>query len=301
MTKNLKFFSRIAAFVSALCGLTALSSCDKLPGSGEMDHLEDEYVAVSSWLEDWNGDYIIAHKDADGDLLPLGGITEGKGTAGKKLELLDGVVFGSEADATKAVLVKEGEFYLMHLAGTGYVGFDGKNAFVSSSTASTEDAYLWEVLMADGGEGYVQLCPKTSSNAIVWNGESFSVSSNGETALLYRRVLGTGIKDNPSPDPEKPTPGPTPDPEPDPTPGPTVPTNAKYGWFKLPAVNYEVSGTDLIDKNDKTLYFAHHFCAGGEKGPNGKTARNFSACYSSKHLCPVWVAGPRHQMYTGSG
>ena len=296
MTKNFKIFSRIAIFISALCGLQALSSCDKLPGSGETDHLEDEYVAINSWFEDWSGDYIIAHKDAEGDLLPLSGISEGKGTAGKKLIALDGVVFGSEADATKAVLMKEGEYYLMHLAGTGYVGFDGKGSFVSSSTAGTGDAYLWEVLMTDGGEGYVQLCPKTSSDAIVWNGEGFSVAADGETALLYRRVLGTGIKDNPSTDPDKPSPDPTPDPEP--TPGPTVPTNAKYGWFELPAVNYELTGGKyLVDKTDKSLYFAHHICAGGEKGPNGKTARNYTVCYSAEEHCPVWVAAPRHRMY----
>lgn len=48
------------------------------------------------------------------------------------------------------------------------------------------------------------------------------------------------------------------------------------------------------------MYYAFHYCAGGEKGPGGKVARNFSTCYSSEHHCPVWVAAPRHSMYLGS-
>lgn len=298
MTNTSYFIRRIAVFMSALCGMLAVSSCDKFPGSGEDEHLDDEYVAVNSWFEDWSGDYIIAHKSADGNLLPLSGISAGKGAAGKELMVYDGVTFGSDADARKAVLVKEGDFYLMHLAGTGYIGIDGKGAFTGSETVKQDDAYLWEVLMADGGEGLVQLCPKTSSGAISWNGENFSISNDGEPALLYRRVVGTGIKGSSSADPDKPSTGPDPTPDPEPTPGPSVPTNAKYGWFELPAVNYELTGGKyLVDKTDKSLYFAHHICAGGEKGPNGKTARNYTVCYSAEEHCPVWVAAPRHRMY----
>ena len=40
-------------------------------------------------------------------------------------------------------------------------------------------------------------------------------------------------------------------------------------------------------------------CAGGEKGPGGKTARNYTVCFSAEHHCPVWVAAPRHKMYQG--
>ena len=74
-----------------------------------------------------------------------------------------------------------------------------------------------------------------------------------------------------------------------------------HPWFELPAVDYEKSGNYLVSKSDETLYFAHHYCAGGEKGPDGKVARNFSVCYSSKYHCPVWVAAPLHQMYKASG
>lgn len=298
---HLGLWGRAAAVTMVLFGLLGLASCDKI--SNDSEHLDDEYVGISSWVDDWSGDYIIAHKDGS-SLIPLSGVGDkGEGAAGEKLSTLDGVVFGSDADNTKAVLIKSGEYYRVHIESVGYIGFDGENGFIKSAKELNADCYLWEVLYSDNGEGDFSLNPKAGDGAIAWNSEEkcFYISSSAKSALLYKRVVGTGIQnkadtDNPGtePDPDKPNPEPGPTPEP-------VPTNGKYGWFELPAVNYEVSGTDLIDKDDKTLYFAHHFCAGGEKGPGGKTARNFSVCYSSKHLCPVWVAGPRHKMYTGQG
>ena len=62
-------------------------------------------------------------------------------------------------------------------------------------------------------------------------------------------------------------------------------------------INYTQSGSYLIDNADKNLYYAHHICAGNEKGPGGKTARNYTVCFSAEHHCPVWVAAPRHKMY----
>ena len=35
-------------------------------------------------------------------------------------------------------------------------------------------------------------------------------------------------------------------------------------------------------------------------GPGGRTARNYTVCFSAEHHCPVWVAAPRHSMYVGS-
>lgn len=70
------------------------------------------------------------------------------------------------------------------------------------------------------------------------------------------------------------------------------------GWFEMPVVHDD--DKNRIDDGDNTLYYAYHLCAGGEKGPTGRTARNYSVCYSSKYHCPVWVAAPRHSMYVGS-
>lgn len=76
--------------------------------------------------------------------------------------------------------------------------------------------------------------------------------------------------------------------------------SGKYGWYELPAFTYKQSGSYMIDSHDSDLYYAHHLCAGNEKGPGGKTARNYTVCYSAEHHCPVWVAAPRHGMYEGS-
>ena len=73
----------------------------------------------------------------------------------------------------------------------------------------------------------------------------------------------------------------------------------KYAWAELP-VMYDEDDNGVNDK-DNTLYYASHLCAGGEKNAQRTaTARNFTVCYSSKYICPLWVAAPRHSMYVGS-
>lgn len=297
---HLDLWGRAAAVTMVLFGLLGLASCDKISNNSE--HLDDEYVGISSWVDDWSGDYIIAHKDGS-SLIPLSGVGDKcEGTAGEKLPTLDGVVFGSDADNTKAVLIKSGEYYRVHIESVGYIGFDGEDGFIKSAKELNADCYLWEVLYSDNGEGDFSLNPKAGDGAIAWNPEEkcFYISSSAKSALLYKRVVGTGIQNRPGtdkpgtePDPDKPNPEPGPTPEPG-------QTNGKYGWFELPAVNYELSGKYLISKDDNTLYYAHHLCAGGEKGPNGKTARNYTVCFSAEEHCPVWVAAPRHRMYKGS-
>ena len=78
-------------------------------------------------------------------------------------------------------------------------------------------------------------------------------------------------------------------------------TGASYqpGWFEIPRMDIRKSGDYLMNKSDDTQYYAIHMCSCGEKGPGGKTARNYTVCYSAEHHCPVWVAAPRHSMYVG--
>ena len=71
------------------------------------------------------------------------------------------------------------------------------------------------------------------------------------------------------------------------------------GWFELPVMDIQNSGDYMVSASDANLYFAYHMCAGSEKGPGGKTARNYTVAYSGKYHCPVWVAAPRHDMYEG--
>lgn len=82
-------------------------------------------------------------------------------------------------------------------------------------------------------------------------------------------------------------------------------TSQGYQWFELPQMNLQevTVGSNTYLTNSSNLgveYYAYHLCAGGEKGPNGKTARNYTVCFSAEHHCPLWVAAPRHSMYTGS-
>ena len=82
-------------------------------------------------------------------------------------------------------------------------------------------------------------------------------------------------------------------------------TSQGYQWFELPQMNLQEvsagSNTYLTNSSNPGVeYYAYHLCAGGEKGPNGKTARNYTVCFSAEHHCPLWVAAPRHSMYTGS-
>ena len=91
-----------------------------------------------------------------------------------------------------------------------------------------------------------------------------------------------------------------PEPEPEPGPGPGETTYGQPGWYELPLMKIAKDGNYMVDSSDKDQYYTWHMCGGGEKGPGGKTARNYTLCYSAEQHCPLWVAAPRHKMYIGS-
>ena len=93
---------------------------------------------------------------------------------------------------------------------------------------------------------------------------------------------------------------PEPEPEQGPGPDPGQTTYTQPGWYELPVMKVSKDGNYMVDASDKDWYYTWHMCGGGEKGPNGKTARNYTLCYSAKHHCPLWVAAPRHSMYKGN-
>lgn len=85
-------------------------------------------------------------------------------------------------------------------------------------------------------------------------------------------------------------------------PGPGPDADAyQPGWYELPKMNIGRDGKYRYNTKDDTQYYAWHFCSGGEIGPDGGVARNYTACYSAEHHCPLWIAAPRHPMYVGSG
>ena len=116
--------------------------------------------------------------------------------------------------------------------------------------------------------------------------------------------VATFTEPDPEPDPWiDPTPDPTPDPQPqpEPDPEPVVVAGSQPGWYELPVMDLSKSGNYYMSASDQSLYYAMHMCAGGEKDCNGKTARNYTVCFSAEYHCPLWVAAPLHSMYRGSG
>lgn len=116
----------------------------------------------------------------------------------------------------------------------------------------------------------------------------------------------TFTEPDPEPDPwvdpdPHPDPDPDPDPHPQPDPEPVVVSGSQPGWYELPVMNLAKSGKYYVSSTDNSLYYAMHMCAGGEKDGYGKTARNYTVCFSAQYHCPLWVAAPLHSMYKGSG
>ena len=278
---------------------------------------ESYYVEVVEDFSDWSGDYLITYTSGS-TVLVLNSHDETKGYGVDiSSSLTSQGIHSSKGDQYKAVVAKSGSGYTINVAGIGYLGLENaKNSVNASGSDPSSDNYKWTFSYKDGGSVWVKNVA-ISNYRLQWNASAniFRCYTGSQKELtLYRRAISTGGNgggggSTPTPDPD-PTPDPTPDPNPDPDPDPDqpgggnedIPTpvpgqSGKYGWYELPVINYSQSGSYLIDNNDKDLYYAHHMCAGGEKGPGGKKARNYTVCFSAEHHCPVWVAAPRHKMY----
>lgn len=292
------------------------------PGNGENPDVptppEEKtfvYQIVDVQPTDWSGDYLLLYRN-NGEYIVFNSCEESKGTSTKTLTMEDFVADGIPAetgDPLKTVIEKVGDHYSIFVTDVGYLGLENgsKNSldFRDTAPTSADGKYLWKLQLENPSDGTCRIENTAFSGKILkWNSSAkiFRCYSSGQALIsLYRRNVsdgGTGggdITDPDNPGGEDPNPKPDPDPEePDiPGGGDPLPNNAKYGWYELPVMNVAASGNYIVDISDKDLYFAHHLCAGNEKGPNGKTARNYTVCYSAEHHCPVWVAAPRHKMY----
>ena len=77
--------------------------------------------------------------------------------------------------------------------------------------------------------------------------------------------------------------------------GPVVPDpepSAYPAWYELPVI--ADADHDGVDDNDATLYYASHSFS-----MNSREYRNYTVCFSAEQHCPVWVAAPRHSVYSG--
>ena len=280
----------------------------------EWDNGEAYYVKVDKTYDDWSGDYLITYSTASTIKVfnTFSDTDKGASTVDLMSSLTSDGIPAETGDTYKATIAKVGDNYSINITGLGYIGLESSgNKVHKSQTApsSTATKYLWKISYKDGGSIWLTSVAY-SSRRLKWNSDAscFRCYESGQKELtLYRRSKSaSGTVPTPTPDPD-PTPDPEPDPEPDPTPDPepdpdptptpTPGTSGKYGWYELPVISYRQSGSYLIDNNDSKLYYAHHLCAGSEKGPGGKQARNYTVCFSAEHHCPVWVAAPRHKMY----
>lgn len=278
---------------------------------------ESYYVEVAENFSDWSGDYLITYTSGS-NVLVLNSYSDTKGYGVDISSTLTAQgIHSDDGDKYKAVVEKSGSGYTINVAGVGYLGLENaKNSVNASDSDPANDNYKWTFSYKDGGSVWVKNLA-ISNYRLQWNASANifrCYTGSQKEVTLYRRTISTGGNgggttpegpgtDQPvDPDPDQPDPNPDPDPDqpgdediPTPVPG----QSGKYGWYELPVIDYSQSGSYLIDSNDKDLYYAHHMCAGGEKGPGGKTARNYTVCFSAEHHCPIWVAAPRHSMYSG--
>lgn len=266
------------------------------------------YVEVAENFSDWSGDYLITYTTGS-TVTVFDSFDDDKGTSDTDLisSLTSEGIHSDYGDPYKAVVSKVGEGYSVYLTNVGYLGLESSNNSLSKSSSApsaSDTKYLWKFSYKDGGSVWMQTIAY-EGRRLQWNASASIfrcyTGSQKEITLYRRNTSAGGNIPAPEPDPDTPV---TPDPEPDPDPeqpgeipDPVPGQSGKYGWYELPVINYSASGSYLIDNNDKNLYYAHHMCAGNEKGPGGKTARNYTVCYSAEHHCPVWVAAPRHKMY----
>ena len=272
-------------------------------------------------FSDWTGDYLITYTTSSTVSVFDSFSDTSKGASETDLisHLTAEGIHSDYGDPYKAVVSKVGDGYSVYLTNVGYLGLESSSNSISKTSAAptvSDTKYLWRFSYKDGGSVWMKNVAH-DGRRLQWNAsaEIFRCYTGSQKEItLYRRGTSTGgttPSPDPDPDPDTPvTPDPEPDPNPDPEPEPDpdpdqpgdIPTpvpgqSGKYGWYELPVIDYSSSGSYLIDNNDKNLYYAHHMCAGNEKGPGGKKARNYTVCYSAEHHCPVWVAAPRHKMY----
>jgi DNA/RNA endonuclease G (NUC1) len=327
--KLLRLLTILLAVVALSCKPEALPGGDNgkenTENTDDTDNGDDEptvpeqptesyYVKVAETLSDWSGDYLITYTSGS-EVLVLNsyGDTKGYGTDISNKVTSQGI-HSNDGDQYKATVSKVGDGYSVNVANIGYIGLEtSANSLSKTDTqpSSSDTKYLWKFSYKSGGSVWMTNVAH-DGRRLQWNASAscfrcYTGSQNEIT--LYRRTISTGGNEGGT----TPTPDPTPEPEPEPDPDPEQPgggsgeipapvpgQSGKYGWYELPVISYSQSGSYLIDNTDKNLYYAHHMCAGGEKGPGGKTARNYTVCFSAKHHVPMWVAAPRHSMYSGN-
>ena len=283
------------------------------PGTDTPDVTSGIYKEVKETYSDWSGNYLITYTTSETVAVFNAWDDDTYGQSSKDLisaKTADGIS-SSEGDPHMSVVTKVGDYYSINVSNVGYIGYEGsKNSLSRTSTEpkSTDTHYLWKLSYKEGGDVWVRNAA-VDSRRLQWNSNHprFACYTGSQQELtLYRRSVSTGsnppsadpgpddpeVPDTPAPNPDPdpvpdpnpepdPVPDPTPEPEPDPEPDPGQGTSGLHSWYELPVMDLKSSGNYLVDANDSDLYYAYHMCAGNEKGPGGKKARNYTVCYSA--------------------
>ena len=88
------------------------------------------------------------------------------------------------------------------------------------------------------------------------------------------------------------------------------PSSGKLDWAELPSLDYihytAGGGNYYVDNSTHggkyasgSLYYTHHWTSETYPSPSTTKIRNYTVCWSSDHICPVWVAAPRHSIWEG--
>lgn len=68
-------------------------------------------------------------------------------------------------------------------------------------------------------------------------------------------------------------------------------------WYEVPAMQERtIKGGYKVNAKDPSLYYVSHSFTMA-----GREYRNYTACFSATHHAPLWVAAPRHRVYTRAG
>ena len=76
----------------------------------------------------------------------------------------------------------------------------------------------------------------------------------------------------------------------------TRPSGNQPGWFELPEMHIEKSGSYTVNLLDASQYYSSHSFSMA-----GANYRNYTVCFSAEHHVPLWVAAPRHPVYSQKG
>lgn len=76
----------------------------------------------------------------------------------------------------------------------------------------------------------------------------------------------------------------------------TRPSGNQPGWFELPEMHIQKSGSYSVNLLDASQYYSSHSFSMA-----GVNYRNYTVCFSAEHHVPLWVAAPRHPVYSQKG